>query len=125
MHSTHLLVVRQPPHQLVERVVGQSPKREISHHCLDHSWVSLRETLCPGFHNQFLLDVLLKEAQKFSLFHSYVPFHSGHFEKRAPKTTRGHVIGPWGGGMLGNFQQNSRILILSIYSLSNVCNNLI
>ncbi len=24
MHSTHLLVVRQPPHQLVERVVGQS-----------------------------------------------------------------------------------------------------
>ena len=36
-HSTHLLVVRQPPHQLVERVVGQSPEREISHHRLDHS----------------------------------------------------------------------------------------
>ena len=30
---------------------------------------------------------------------------------------------PGGGGMLGNFQQNSRILILSVYSLSNVCNN--
>ena len=85
MHSTHLLVVCQPPHQLVECVVGQSPEREISHHCLDHSWVSLRETLCPGFNNQFPLDVLLKEAQKFSLFHSYVSFHGSHFEKRAPK----------------------------------------
>ena len=98
MHSTHLLVVRQPPHKLVERVVGQGPERVISNHCLNHSWVSLRETLCPGFQNQSSLDVLLKGAQKFSLFHSYVPFHSSHFEKREPKTTRGHVIGPGGEG---------------------------
>ncbi len=41
--------------------------------------------------------------------------------KERGRTTRGHVISPWGGeGMLGKFQQNSRILILCIYSLSNV-----
>ncbi len=43
--------------------------------------------------------------------------------KERARTTRGHVISPWGEGMLGNFQQNSRILILCIYSLSNVYNN--
>ncbi len=29
---------------------------------------------------------------------------------------------PLGGGMLGNYQQNSKIVILCIYSLSNVYN---
>ena len=35
------------------------------------------------------------------------------------KGSRDH---PMGGGMLGNYQQNSRIVILYIYSLSNVYN---
>ncbi len=41
-------------------------------------------------------------------------------KRESTRTTRGYVITPWGGGMLGKFQQNSRILILCIYSLSNV-----
>ncbi len=45
--------------------------------------------------------------------------------RREHQNHRGHVITPWGEGMLGNYQQNSTKLILSIYSLSNVCNNLI
>ncbi len=40
--------------------------------------------------------------------------------KERARTTRGHVITPWGGVMLGKFQQNSRILILCIYFLSNI-----
>ncbi len=44
--------------------------------------------------------------------------------KERGKTSKGHMTSPGGGGgMLGNFQQNSRILILYIYSLSNVYNN--
>ncbi len=35
---------------------------------------------------------------------------------------KGHVITPGGEGMLGNYQQNSRILILYIYFLSNIYN---
>ncbi len=35
------------------------------------------------------------------------------------KGSRDH---PMGGGMLGNYQQNSRIVIFYIYFLSNICN---
>ncbi len=43
--------------------------------------------------------------------------------KREHQNYKGSRDQPLGGGMLGNYQQNSRILILSIYSLSNVYNN--
>ncbi len=46
-------------------------------------------------------------------------------EERERENLQGHVTTPGGEGMLGNYQQNSTKLILSIYSLSNICNNLI
>ncbi len=39
------------------------------------------------------------------------------FEKENLEGSRDHPIG---GGMLGNYQQNSNIVLLCIYSLSNI-----
>ncbi len=57
-------------------------------------------------------------------FCGYAPPVAMTVAKRA-QNHKGSHDQPLGGGMLGNNQQNSTKLILSIYSLSNVCNNLI
>ncbi len=62
MHFTHLLVMGQPPHELVECMIGQGPKGEVPHHCLYYSWVSLGETLCPSLQDQFALYILSQET---------------------------------------------------------------
>ncbi len=79
--------------------------------CLSASCASLRWMFCLKNDNNSVSSSVIARPEAAAIL-----------QKRAPKTTRGHMISPWGGGMLGNFQQNSRILILSVYSLSNVCN---
>ena len=45
------------------------------------------------------------------------------FSRKSTQNHKGSHDQPRGGGMLGNFKQNSRILILCIYLLYNVYNN--
>ncbi len=123
---TPLLAGGHRPHEMVEGSVRSGPQVEICPHSLDHSWVCLRQFLDGCLIGQATGDVLPQESNDFMFFLAKVlGIHpsGSHDSQRECKTTRGHVISPWGGGMLGNFQQNSRILILSVYSLSNVCNN--
>ncbi len=81
-----------------------------------------------GLKGQLACDVLPLEAKDVYLFSSdlvhtsVVRCHDSQRESQNHKGSRDQPLG--GEGMLGNFQQNSRILILCIYSLSNVYNNL-
>ncbi len=119
-----LLPVGNRPHEAVEVLVGGRPEVEVPHGRLDHPGVGLGKTLVVCFNGKLAGNVLPQKTQYIRLFRgdwSQIPVGRHHDSQRA-RTTRGHVTAP-GGGMLGNFQQNSRILILCIYSLSNICNN--
>ncbi len=108
--------------------IGRSPPTRRGGRSLDHPGVCLWQPLNGCLVCKATSDVLPQKGNDLTFFLAKVlrirPSGS-HDSQRECKTTRGHVISPWGGGMLGNIQQNSTKLILSIYSLSNVCKYLL
>ncbi len=71
----------------------------------------------------FCLRKLMMSRSSWLKLGMYAPPAAMTVKERAPEPQGVTWSAPGGGGMLGNYQQNSRILILSIYSLSNVYNN--
>ncbi len=86
---------------------------EINHCIHNLGWQGLHPHLLTIKVN-FPHNLLLCERPRFNLncIYGWVTWKRG----KNPD----HMTSPWGEGMLGNCQQNSRILILSIYSLSNI-----
>ncbi len=76
-----------------------------------------------GLPGQSSSNVLMEKTDDIMLFWvkiRRVGTTGSHDSQRESQNHKGSHDHPVGGGMLGNCQQNSRILILSIYSLSNI-----
>ena len=106
-------------------------KVKIGPDSVDNLGVGLRKLLQMRLPSQSPGHVLSEESNEFlsllsrlSRRRRVVCRHDS--QRESTRTTKGHVITA-GGGMLGNIQQNSTKLILSIYFLSNVyiyCKNI-
>ena len=87
-------------HQPVEVLVAHWPQIEVGHCRLHHSGVGFGPALSMGLKGQFSCNILMEKAQDVYLFSSDC-VHTGavqyHDSKERARTTRGHVITPWGG----------------------------
>ncbi len=90
--------VCQAPHEAIEHVMWHWSSVEISHYCLDDTGVSLIEALPLCLLAQFTYDILMKERENLSFLKcDQMRVHWRHLPKESSRTTRGHVISPWGG----------------------------
>ncbi len=98
---TPLLAGGHRPHETVKGSVRGGSQVEIHPNSLDHSQVCLRQLLNGRLVGKATGDVLPQESNDFTFFLAKVlgihPFGS-HDSQRERKTTRRHVISPWGGG---------------------------
>ncbi len=98
---TPLLAGGHRPHETVKGSVRGGPQVEIRPNSLDHSQVCLRQALNGRLVGKAMGDVLLQESNDIPFFLAKVLriYPSGsHDSQRERKTTRGHVISPWGEG---------------------------
>ncbi len=86
---------------------------------LNEPGVSLWPSLNSCFFSQFPYDILSQKAQKFNLLCSDSPLVGSHFEKENLKGSCDHVIPLWGEEYRLKSQQDSDIVLLCVYFLSN------
>ena len=130
LRTTHLLLaVRHRPDEAVKPAMAHWAKVKIGPHSMDNTGVSLRKLLQMCLPRQSPGHILSEESNKFlsllsrlSRRRRVVCRHDS--QRESTRTMKGHVITA-GGGMLGNIQQNSTKLILSIDFLSNICKYLL
>ncbi len=91
------------PHEAVEVLVTGRPEVEVPHGRVDHSGVGLQTALLVCLDGKLAGNVLPQETQNIKLFtgdQSQFPMGRCHDSQRA-RTTRGHMITPWGGRNAG------------------------
>ncbi len=91
---------RHRPDEAVEGSVRSGPQIEICPYSLDHSGVCLWQPLNRCLIRKATSDVLPQKGNNFTFFLAKVlRIHpsGSHDSQREHKTTRGHMISPWGG----------------------------
>ncbi len=115
--TTHLLVVGDAPNELIEVPVRRQAKVEMGYYSSYDPGVGLPKILGTGLDGKFPSYVLPEKAEKVQL-HNRDWLVGRHDRER--ENLKGHVTTPGGREC---WVITSKILILYICSLSNVCNN--
>ncbi len=119
---THLQWLCDLPHQVVEDLMWCGAAVKVLRHRLSNLRVCHRQAPLTWQLQQFSnCFVWWKRSIQFPVVWLCVSQQSPYW-KRERENLKGSHDHPMGGGMLGNYQQNSDIIILCIYFLSNVYN---
>ncbi len=108
-------------HQIMEETMWCRSKVEVRDNCCNNQRVSLVSLLHISLLQQFSYDILVQVTEQFNFcVGDDMSLIGSHFEKENLKGSRDHVTPPWGEEECRlKSQQNSDIVLLCIYFLSN------